>query len=115
MSTAPIKQGPVDVDVRQAAAEQLGSAMAAETDNILREAVTRFFGRDDWTLGELKGRGVVQHLPSGVEVFYLDGVALVELYRVTVECENKGGKVVASAKRNYRFLEPNANNDASAT
>lgn len=108
MSTAPIAQGPVDVDVRQAAAEQLGSAMAAKTDNILREAVTRFFGRDDWALGELKGRGVIQHLPSGVEVFCLDGVALVEFYPVTVEHENKGGNVVVSAKRNHRFLVPNA-------
>ena len=101
--TTPIAAGLVDVDVRQGPAEQLGSAMAAKTDNILREAVTRFFGRDDWTLGELKGRGVMQHLPSGVEVFCLDGVSLVELYPVTVEHENKGGSVVISAKRRFSF------------
>ena len=109
MSTAPIAQGLVDVDVRQAAAEQLGSAMAAKTDNILREAVTRFFGHKDWTLGELKGRGVLQRLPSGVEVFCLDGVALVELYPVTVEHEQSGQSHVLHATRQYRFLLPNIN------
>lgn len=99
---------PFMFDVGQAAAEQLGSATAAKTDNVLREAVTRFLGRDDWTLGELKDRGELKRWPSGVEVFFLDGVALVELYPVTVEHEKKGGRAVISAKRNHRFLVPNA-------
>lgn len=107
METTDIAQGPVDVDVRQALADRLGSAMAAKMDNILREAVTRFLGRDDWTLGELKGRGVLQRLPSGVEVFCVDGVALVELHPITVEHEQKGASHVLHATRQHRFLLPN--------
>lgn len=106
--TTLIAQGPVDVDVRQAAAEQLGSAMAAKTDNVLREAVTRFLGRDDWTLGELKDRGELKRWPSGIDVFCLDGVALVELYPVTVEHEQIGQSHVLHATRQHRFLLPNA-------
>lgn len=94
------------VDVFQSAADQLGGAMAAETDKILQGAVTRFFGRNDWTLGELKGRGVLNQLPSGVEVFCLDGVALVELHPINAE-HNQNEKInVLTATRQYRFLFP---------
>lgn len=123
MGTTDIAQGPVDIDVRQALTHQLGSAMtaltdllgsamAAKMDNILREAVARFLGRDDWTLGELKGRGALQRLPNGVEVFCLDGVALVELHPITVEHEQKGASHVLHATRQYRFLLPNASHEA---
>ena len=94
--------------VRQAVTDQLSSAMVAKTDNILREAVTRFLGRDDWALVELKGRGSLNKLPSGVEVFCLDGVELVELYPITVEHEQKGAGHVMHATRQHRFLLPNA-------
>lgn len=107
MQTTDVAQGPVDVDVRQAVTDQLGGAMSAKTDNILREAVTRFLGRADWTLGELKGRGALNRLPSGAEVFCLDGVAIVELFPVTVEHEQKGASHVLHATRQYRFLLPN--------
>lgn len=106
-------QGPVDVDVRQAVTDQLASAMAAKTDNILREAVTRFLGRDDWMLTELKARGTLNKLPSGVEVFCLDGVALVELYPITVEHEHKGASHVLHATRQHRFLLPNTQINAA--
>lgn len=100
---------PLDVDVRQKAASRLALAMAAKTDGVLREAVTRFLGHDKWAPEELKDRGVMQHLPSGVEVFCLDGVALVELYPLTVEHDSKGGSVVINATRRHRFLvQPNA-------
>lgn len=98
----------VDVDVRQAVTDQLGSAMAAKTDNILREAVTRFLGRDDWVLGELKGRAYLNRLPSGAEVFCLDGVALVEFSPITVEHEQDGASHVLCATRQHRFLLPNS-------
>jgi hypothetical protein len=88
--------------------EQLGSAIAAKTDNILREAVSRFLGREDWVISELKGRGALNTLPSGVEVFCLDGVALVELHPVTVEHEQNGASHVLRATRQHRFLLPNA-------
>lgn len=103
--------GPLDVDVRQEAVSRLSMAMAAKTDDVLREAVTRFLGHDKWVPEELKGRGVMQHLPSGVEVFCLDGVALVELYPLTVEHESKRGSVVMNATRRHRFLVPNAGVD----
>lgn len=91
-------------DGTQVVADQLGNIMAANTENILREAVTRFLGRNDWTLCELKGRGVLQRLPSGVDVFCLDGVALAELHPITVEREQKGASYTLHATRRHRFL-----------
>lgn len=94
---------------------QLASAMAGKTDAILREAVTRFLGREDWTDSELKGRMVRQVLPSGVEYFCMDGVALVELYPLTIADEIKNGSVVFTTTQNYRFLVPNASNERPAS
>lgn len=94
----------VDNSIMQAVADQLASAMAAKTDAVLQEAITRFLGSDDWTLDELQGRGVMQHWPSGIDVFCLDGVALVELLPITVHDEHKGGSVVLHATRQHRFL-----------
>lgn len=96
----------VDVDVRQATTDQLSSAIAAKTDNILRETVTLFLGRDDWTYSELKGRGVLKRLKNGVDVFCLDGVALIELHPITIEHEANGASHVLHATRQYRFLLP---------
>lgn len=50
---------------------------------------------------------MLQRLPSGVEVFCLDGVALVELFPITVEHEQKGASHVLHATRQHRFLLPN--------
>lgn len=88
----------------KAAAEQLGSAMAAKTDNVLREAITRFLGRDDWALADLKGRGALIRLQSGVEVFSLDGVALVEFCPIEIDDEQNGFSHVLRATRQHRFL-----------
>jgi hypothetical protein len=96
-------------NVLSSSTSRLALAMSAKTDAVLREAVTRFLGRDDWRLDDLRDRGVMQHLPSGVEVFCLDGVALVELLPITVEHECKGGSEVINATRRHRFLVPKKN------
>lgn len=101
--------------MRQSALEQLARTMAVETDAILREAVTRFLGRDTWTLDELKGRGVMQRLSSGIEIFVIDDVALVELHPITLENKHKDWNTMQPATlpatRQYRFLLPRKESD----
>jgi hypothetical protein len=86
----------------------LSSAMVGKTDDILREAVTRFLGRAVWTEDELKGRMVRQVLPNGVEYFCMDGVALVEFHPLSIDHETKRESMVIKTTQQYRFLVPNA-------
>lgn len=93
------------VKIRNNIANQLSSAMAAKTDGILREAVRQFLGNDDLTLDELTRRCQIQHFENGIDVFYFDGVALVELFPITVQEERKLGTATLYAKRQFRFLQ----------
>jgi len=99
----PAESGaPLYFDLTQEFTKQLATAISVKTDGVLREAVTRFFGRDDWTLDELKGRAVIAHLPIGVDVFSVDGVALLELLPTSLD---QAGSVITAA-RQHRFLIP---------
>lgn len=100
------------MDVWQSATHQLAGVIASKTDDVLMEAVTRFLGRSDWTMDELKGRAIMQHLPNGIEVFCLDDVALLELHPLTVEHDTNGGNVIINATRPHRFLVPSLNSSS---
>jgi hypothetical protein len=104
MSTEPIAAGPNDVTVMQQFVGDLSGVMAAKQDAVLKEAVTRFLGRSDWNLEDLKGRVVMQHWANGIEVFCLDGVPLVELQPIMFETEHKGGNTILHATRQHRVL-----------
>jgi hypothetical protein len=92
----------------QAVANQLAGAMAAKTDAVLKEAVTRFLGRTDWTLDELKGRCVTQRWPNGIEEFCIDGVAIAELHPIQIKETHESGSTVMHVERQHRFLLHNA-------
>ena len=104
--TAPLAEELAVMDVLDSVQAQLAGAMAANDDAVIREAINRWLGRDDWTLGEIQGRGVMQHQPNGKTVFCLDGVAIVELYPVTVTNERKGGSTFLRASRQHRLHLP---------
>lgn len=68
-------------------ASSAARSFVAETDNVIRSAINKRMGRDDWSLEELKGRLEIttfQHRP-GVEVYSLDGQPLITLYPLQSE------------------------------
>lgn len=92
-------------NVAQDATRLLAEAMVAKTDEVIREAVTRFLGNDDWTLDSLSGRAMMVKLPTGVETFSLDGVELIELHPMVVETTmDVDGSTHVNATRKHRFL-----------
>lgn len=92
-------------DVAKDATQLLAEAMVAKTDEVIREAVTLFLGNDDWTLESLSGRATMVKLPTGVEIFSLDGVELIELYPVVVDTTmDISGSTHVNATRKHRFL-----------
>jgi len=99
------------VNVRSLSVSILSSRVAAETDEVIRDAVTRYFGRSDWKMEDLQGRAVINRFPIGSEVFCIDGAVLVELSPITVDIEEKRGNLVLTANRSCRMLDiPNSIN-----
>lgn len=89
--------------------QHLSEALVRETDDLIREAINRFFGHKDWLLGDLKGRAVMTILPSRNEVFSVDGVPLLEITPVDANLNS----TTMSANRKYRFLVGNVEIDAA--
>lgn len=89
--------------------QHLAEALARETDDLIREAINRFFGHKDWLLGDLKGRAVMTILPSRNEVFSIDGVPLLEMQPVDLNLNS----TTIAANRKYRFLVGNVEIDAA--
>lgn len=95
-----------DAGVISAMSEQLAEAMVHKTDDVLKEAITRFLDSDAWTLADLQGRCIMQYFPDGREVFCVDEVAVLELYPVEFVKEYTGHSEFFKATRRHRFLVP---------
>ena len=105
--TTPIAQGPVDVNVRAQAVENLAAQVANSQDGLISSAITLELG-EGWTLAQLKGRLLRKVYPDGVEVVSLDGTDVLELHPVQFEQVTEGGAVKIKAVQNYRLLRSNA-------
>lgn len=91
-------------DVAKSATKQLAESIVAKTDDVIRDAITRYLG-NEWAVEELVGRMELMKLPSGVEILSLDGVALLELHPLVVATDiNGAGEVRINATRQHRFL-----------
>ena len=102
----PVVMDPplVDATVLQSATESLVRSMAESTDAVLREALTRFLKRADWTVEEVRGRCERQIWPDGRDVFCCDGVPLVEFWPFVIDHEHIENSMVQRATLKYRFL-----------
>ena len=60
--------------------EQLAENTAAWKDQRIREAINYKLGRSDWTLAEVRGRGVFNKTPDGIVTFAFDGEPLIEFH-----------------------------------
>lgn len=89
--------------------QHLAEALARKTDALIREAATRFLGRDDWLLDDLMGRAVMTILPNRNEVFSIDGVPILEVQPVDLNLNS----TTIAANRKYRFLVGNVEIDAA--
>jgi hypothetical protein len=101
------KVGPVEKPAdspMQQAISTLIFGMQARSDNILREALNLYFGRDDWPLSEIAGRGAVKHMPGGREIYCVDDVELVEFAPVQADVMSELNPTTLSATRQYRIL-----------
>lgn len=68
-------------------ASNAARSFVGETDAVVRAAINKRIGRDDWSLDELKGRLEIttfQHRP-GIEVYSLDSQPLITLHPLQSE------------------------------
>jgi|GEM_PF-6411944 len=63
-------------------AADASKSLAAQSEAIIRGAISKRLGREDWSPDELRGRLEVHHPQNkqGVEAYHLDGLPLVTLY-----------------------------------
>ena len=106
MSTAPIAQGQVDVNVREQARENLAAQVATSQDRLISSAITIALG-EGWTLAQLKGLLLRKVYPDGVEIVSLEGTDVLELHPVRFEQVTEGGAIKIKAVQSYRVLRPN--------
>ena len=106
MSTAPIAQGPVDVNVRAQAVENLAAQATRSQDGLISSAISLELG-EGWTLAQLKGRLLRKVYPDGVEIVSIDGADVLELHPVRFERVTEGGSIKIKAVQSYRVLRPN--------
>jgi hypothetical protein len=99
-------QGPVDVNVRAQARENLAAQVTKNQDGLISSAITLELG-EGWTLAQLKGRLLRKVYPDGVEVISLDGIDVLELHPVRFEQVTEDGAIKIKAVQNYRLLRPN--------
>ena len=103
----PIAQGPVDVNVRAQAVENMAAQVARSQDGVIANAITAAIG-EGWTLASLAGRLVRNIYPDKVEVVALDGKDILELHPIRFEQVTEGGSIKIKAVQDYRVLRPNA-------
>jgi len=101
-----IAQGPVDVNVRAQACENLAAQVTTSQDGLISSAITLALG-EGWTLAQLKGRLLRKVYPDGVEIVSLDGTDVLELHPVRFEQVTEGGAIKIKAVQSYRLLRPN--------
>ncbi|MBU0753269.1 MAG: hypothetical protein KJ787_03060 [Gammaproteobacteria bacterium] len=104
--TTPIAQGPVDVNVREQACENLAAQVTTSQDGLISSAITLALG-EGWTLAQLKGRLLRKVYPDGVEIVSLDETDVLELHPVRFEQVTEGGAIKIKAVQSYRLLRPN--------
>ncbi|WP_444886033.1 hypothetical protein [Microbulbifer sp. PSTR4-B] len=80
-------------------------SLAAQRDRILRNALSRALGRDDWQEEELAGRCSLQASPAR-DLYLLDGEPLVEFYTAEAETQDlwPTGGYSLTALQHYRLL-----------
>jgi hypothetical protein len=81
-------------------------ALVAEADVVIRGAITKRLGKNDWKLDELKGRLEI-HFPSnmpGVESYCLDGLPLVTFCQI--QSEGSGTQIRAYRQFKVYDLQP---------
>lgn len=74
-------------DILSQLAHDASMSLAAQTEGVLRSAISKRLGRSNWLLNEIAGRLEV-HYPQnkpGVDVYHLDGRLLVEFHPVKSE------------------------------
>ncbi len=86
--------------IERSAHAMLGDSMAREMDSVIRNAINQFIGNSSWSVDQIAGRGRIERYITGVEIFVLDDVPLVEFYPINTE--RKDG--VIHAWRNHRML-----------
>ncbi len=107
MSTAPIAQGPFDVNVIAQAVENMAAQITKSQDGVIASAITAAIG-DGWTLVSLAGRLVRKVHSDKVEVVALDGKDIIELHPIRFERGTEGGSIKIKAVQDYRVLRYNA-------
>lgn len=103
----PTAQGPVDVNVREQAVENMAAQVTSIQDGVIASAITAAIG-EGWTLVALTGRLVRKVYPDKVEVVALDGKDILELHPIRFEQVTEGGSIKIKAVQDYRLLRPNA-------
>ena len=111
--TTPIAQGPVDVNVRAQAVENMAKQVAESQDGVIANAITAAIG-EGWTLASLAGRLVRKMYPDKVEVVALDGKDILELHPIRFEQVTEGGSIKIKAVQDYRLLRPNVERNRDA-
>ncbi len=99
-------QGPVDVNVRAHAVENLASEVAKSQDGVIANAITAAIG-EGWTLVSLTGRLVRKVYPNKVEVIAIDGKDILEFHPIRFEQVTEGGSIKIKVVQDYRVLHPN--------
>lgn len=92
------------VEINRQAIDNLAWATQEKIDCLLKDAVSRFFGHNNWVMEDLIGRATLDQFPGGERVFSLDGVALIELYPLDFEVGEKEGRKTISTLQRYRVL-----------
>ena len=84
--------------------EQLSIAIVKKFEDVLKSAITKKLGREDWKTEDLKGRLHKTVCNRKIETYYLDEVPLVEFYPPSFSTDNFMGKHTLSVTQNYRML-----------
>lgn len=91
-------------DLKGSTLSDLAKNVAMQTDAALREALDRHIGSKDWKLEDVAGRATCCHHRDGREVFYLDGVAILEVLPPVLEDRIEGENTVLRLSRKYRHI-----------
>tara|TARA_R100000951_G_C2586526_1_gene163625 strand:+ start:351 stop:620 length:270 start_codon:yes stop_codon:yes gene_type:complete len=72
-------------------------------DNLIKIEVTRFLG-SEWKVEDLKGMAGLLVMPDGSEIFTVDGVELIQFFKIESQVNANGISYTANVKQKYKIL-----------
>jgi hypothetical protein len=82
----------------------LAEKMADSKEAVIREALNRAIGSENWTLNDIDGKVMFNYFPDGIHALVYDGIELILFYPKVVKTIKVDEQYMLNVQEPYKVL-----------